>query len=218
MKLPAYFALILAYMVAGYSLIAWKYHNYLRFGRRGRTLLAYLHAAIVLGNIAFFLGLVSLDYRATPSIGRQVLGLGVTNLGIFLMFWAAVHLRHAIFAPGEAGLVREGPFKLVRHPIYLGGSLAAFGLSAYAGSLWAFLYSCFLVLSLYAVSRVEERELLARFGPVYEAYRKRVAGWNPMSTWGRSWVEAEGHVTQAPHSGPRQSRRLRLGKPPAHPF
>lgn len=216
MKVPAYFTLILTYMVAGYSLIAWKYHIYLQFGRRGRALLGYLHAAIVLGNIAFFLGLVFLDYRATSSIGRQVLGLGVTTLGILLMFWAAVHLRYAIIAPGEAGLVQEGPYKLVCHPIYLGGSLASFGLSAYAGSPWALLYSCFLVLLLYAVSRVEEKELLARFGSEYESYRKRVAGWNPMLTWRRSWVEAGGPGVQAPHPDPRQPRCLHPGKPPSH--
>ena len=67
--------------------------------------------------------------------------------------------------PVEAGLVTEGPFAIVRHPIYTGGlgifvgyslftGLAALALTVVLGALWA------------AKLRVEERLLAA----VYDGY------------------------------------------------
>ena len=75
-------------------------------------------------------------------------------------------------ASEHAGIVTSGPYRLVRHPIYLGLSLLALGEAIAFGSGPA-------VLTVFAVvvpsflwrARVEERVLLEVFGERYLLYR-----------------------------------------------
>lgn len=71
--------------------------------------------------------------------------------------------------PAEAGeLVEEGPYAVVRHPVYSGGILVFAGLS-FALSPWALVGTAALVVLWALKSRVEERFLLARY-PSYADY------------------------------------------------
>jgi protein-S-isoprenylcysteine O-methyltransferase Ste14 len=72
-------------------------------------------------------------------------------------------------------LVREGPYALVRHPIYTGmaGKLLATGLTY---SHWLGLLLGVIVFTIGTVIRVrsEERLLRAEFGAEFDAYARRV--------------------------------------------
>ena len=70
-----------------------------------------------------------------------------------------------------ARLVERGPYKLVRHPIYLGGMLFLTGFSL-AFSPWALVATAALAVLWGLKSRVEEDFLLARY-PEYASYRER---------------------------------------------
>ena len=72
---------------------------------------------------------------------------------------------------GPAVLVERGPYRWVRHPIYLGGILFFVGFSL-AFSPWA-LAVCAALAVIWALKlRVEERMLETRF-PEYRTYRER---------------------------------------------
>lgn len=74
--------------------------------------------------------------------------------------------------PAHAGkLVEDGPFAVVRHPVYSGGILFATGISL-ALSPWALVATAVLTLVWALKARVEERLLLARY-PAYADYRAR---------------------------------------------
>ena len=74
--------------------------------------------------------------------------------------------------PGEpASLVERGPYRLVRHPMYLGGVLFFAGLSL-AFSPWALAGTIVLGAVWALKSSVEERFLVERY-PGYEAYCRR---------------------------------------------
>lgn len=68
-------------------------------------------------------------------------------------------------------LITTGVYRYVRHPLYAGLSLSAVGVGlvlgsrvlAVGGAIWL------LVTRVWSVG--EERELVRRFGPAYEAYR-----------------------------------------------
>ncbi len=77
-------------------------------------------------------------------------------------------LRKAVFIPGNK-LISAGPYKYVRHPMYLGGIMGALGLAIFAGSLLGVMYSFALALVLSHISNAEE-ELRARFGSKYGDY------------------------------------------------
>ncbi len=75
---------------------------------------------------------------------------------------------------GTGEMFTGGLYAHVRHPRYSGMFCAVVGAALLGGSLrlWAVL-AAWWVLAL-VVIRLEERELAARFGPAYAAYRKRV--------------------------------------------
>lgn len=114
---------------------------------------------------------------ASLFLGEGVTPLGwvVAAAGLALGIWAGRTMGRSLSPfprpPRSARLVQDGPFRVVRHPIYLGGTLFCAGLglvfSVYALSLTA-------VLALFWVfkARYEERLLTERF-PEYADYRRR---------------------------------------------
>lgn len=74
--------------------------------------------------------------------------------------------------PAEAGaLVEEGPYSVVRHPVYSGGLLVASGISL-ALSPWALVPTGALAVVWALKASVEERFLAARY-PGYTGYCDR---------------------------------------------
>jgi protein-S-isoprenylcysteine O-methyltransferase Ste14 len=80
---------------------------------------------------------------------------------------------------GTGEMFTGGLYAHVRHPRYTGMFCAVLGAALLAGTprLWAVL-AVWWVLALVVV-RLEERELAARFGASYAAYRKRVPAFLP---------------------------------------
>src|ERR1700733_11864153 len=80
---------------------------------------------------------------------------------------------------GTGEMFAGGLYAHVRHPRYAGMFSAVLGAALLAGtpSLWIVLIVWFPVALI--VIRIEERELAARFGPIYEEYRKRVPAFLP---------------------------------------
>jgi protein-S-isoprenylcysteine O-methyltransferase Ste14 len=74
--------------------------------------------------------------------------------------------------PPDAGaLVEDGPYRVVRHPVYTGGILFAAGISL-ALSPWALVPTAVLAVAWALKARVEERFLRERY-PAYDAYSSR---------------------------------------------
>ncbi len=73
----------------------------------------------------------------------------------------------------EATLVTSGPYRLVRHPMYSGGVLFAFGWAIWVRGPLTLAYAVALLAFADVKSRLEERWLLAKFQD-YADYRRRV--------------------------------------------
>jgi protein-S-isoprenylcysteine O-methyltransferase Ste14 len=71
----------------------------------------------------------------------------------------------------EGRLVDDGPYAVVRHPVYTGGILFAAGISL-ALSPWALIPTAALAIVWALKAQVEESFLAASY-PEYEAYRAR---------------------------------------------
>jgi protein-S-isoprenylcysteine O-methyltransferase Ste14 len=77
-------------------------------------------------------------------------------------------------ADPRAGLVATGPYRFVRHPIYLGLTLLAAGVALAFGNLPALItVLCGIVPTFAWRARAEESLLRRTFGQRYEAYRQR---------------------------------------------
>ena len=75
-------------------------------------------------------------------------------------------------------IVRDGPFRLSRNPMYLALLLLLAGIAAYLCSLWLFLavIALYVTLDLFVIRR-EEEYLTRKFGQDYLAYKSSVRRW-----------------------------------------
>jgi protein-S-isoprenylcysteine O-methyltransferase Ste14 len=128
-----------------------------------------------IGFILMVAGLVGLIAgRAIVSATPLVIACQVLAVG--LMLWARLTFGrrsfHASATPTEGGLVKSGPYRFIRHPIY--ASVCLFAWASALGHLSVFSVSMALLLSVGAAMRIiaEERLLLERY-PEYAIYAAR---------------------------------------------
>lgn len=114
--------------------------------------------------------------------GHRLVGATIIVAGAALMIWALLHFRSWRFrARLDAGhqLATGGPFRLLRHPIYMGLNLLAIGSAIWVPTplLWTAVGLMLIGSDLRA--RGEERVLLTAFGDAYREYCARTRRFVP---------------------------------------
>jgi protein-S-isoprenylcysteine O-methyltransferase Ste14 len=108
--------------------------------------------------------------------GGRIAGMLAFASGVALYRWGAASLGDVLsplVTPHPHGrLVTAGPYRLVRHPMYLGQLLIAFGAPATLGCRFAFALSFAAAIVVVIRMRMEE-EALARTYADYDGYRAR---------------------------------------------
>lgn len=124
-------------------------------------------------------------YPPTQWIGA--LGLVVTAAGLGLAIWARAAIggnwSGAVSVKVGHELVRTGPYRWVRHPIYSGLTLALFGTALGIDQLRAFLGVVLMYAGFKIKSRLEERVMGGVFGAQYEEYRRSTGAIVPRLRW-----------------------------------
>ena len=101
---------------------------------------------------------------------------------LFVAGGVLIRIYSSLFIGGRKNemLITEGPFSVVRNPLYLGSFLAMTGLALLTGSITftAVLVSAFAIYYRITVKR-EEIFLNRKFGARYRKYADRVPRWLP---------------------------------------
>ncbi len=111
-----------------------------------------------------------------------VVGLVFIVLGLSVMMAGLITFKRANTAvmpnQGASRLVRSGPYRFTRNPMYVGLTAAYVGGSLYTNLLWPLLLlpGVLFVIVRFVISR-EERYLRAAFGTEYEAFCREVRRW-----------------------------------------
>ncbi|HXI02540.1 MAG TPA: isoprenylcysteine carboxylmethyltransferase family protein [Candidatus Saccharimonadales bacterium] len=191
------------YGIAGVVvLLLYAAQSELRFGRRARAIFAGPQdrgstIAVSLSAVVPLLGFaLALKVRSASSLTLQRswlgqggaipgmpavawAGVGIGALGILVRLWAVLALRERYTRTLQVGddhaIERGGPYRLVRHPGYLGSLLCLNGLALASGNAPVLVASVVTTLAAYAYRiRVEDAMLVSRFGEAYELYRREV--------------------------------------------
>ncbi|HEX6535670.1 MAG TPA: isoprenylcysteine carboxylmethyltransferase family protein [Gemmatimonadaceae bacterium] len=111
-----------------------------------------------------------------------VLGAIIVAAGLGFSVWARRHLggnwSAAVTLKEEHALIRTGPYRYVRHPIYTGMLLAFLGTAVAIGEWYGLLAFTLATSSFVLKSRMEERRLRATF-PQYDQYRRETSALIP---------------------------------------
>jgi protein-S-isoprenylcysteine O-methyltransferase Ste14 len=107
------------------------------------------------------------------------LGVVLTIAGALLAMWSVLVLgRHydlELEVHRDHELVRRGPYRFVRHPVYTGLGLHLAGACLATGNVLLVIGTLFVVLPVfYLRARAEERLLRDRFGTAYDEYAREV--------------------------------------------
>jgi protein-S-isoprenylcysteine O-methyltransferase Ste14 len=76
-------------------------------------------------------------------------------------------------------LVRTGPYRFVRHPIYTGLLVALIGAAVARGDVQGFVADAIAFAAFWRKLRIEERWMQETFGDAYARYRVEVAALIP---------------------------------------
>ena len=104
-------------------------------------------------------------------------------IGAVALLWYSVALFRAAGTPVPArkpttAIVRTGPYRFSRNPIYLAYSLCQLGIAIWLNSLWLLAtLGVAVALMHFVVIRREEEYLEQRFGEEYLRYKASVRRW-----------------------------------------
>ena len=128
------------------------------------------------------------DWSGSVRLIGAILGIALMAGGVVLAFRGVIGLGAGMTAlprPGaDAQLVETGAYRYVRHPIYGGLILAAFGWAIARASALAVVLAAVLAAFFWLKSAREEAWLQGQF-PGYAAYRRRTPRFVPRMGRGR---------------------------------
>jgi protein-S-isoprenylcysteine O-methyltransferase Ste14 len=134
---------------------------------------------VVLTNLALLLEIIQFPFggRFLPaSYVAIAMGCAVTIFGLFVAIWARSHLGRywsgEITIKVEHELIRTGPYKRLRHPIYTGILIMYSGTAIVTGTWLAVAGLAIAAFAYWRKIRLEEANLRVAFGPAYDAYRR----------------------------------------------
>jgi methyltransferase len=143
--------------------------------------LTYYYIAIMYGTVIEYISL-----RRATYLPLLILGLIGFFTALILRLWAikmfggkwntcVLGRISRKFRPKK--LIRRGPYRLIRHPIYLGGILEALSIPAIFNSYYTLVFAALAYLPLMVLrAYLEENELMKIFGTGYLRYQHKTIG------------------------------------------
>jgi len=110
-------------------------------------------------------------------------GVALTGAGVAIAIWARWHLganwSGVVTLKEGHELIRSGPYRTIRHPIYTGILVALLGTAVAAGEVRGLLAVAIAWLSFYTKARREESFLTQEFGDCFAEHTKRTGMFLP---------------------------------------
>jgi uncharacterized membrane protein len=106
-------------------------------------------------------------YLARPTPRSLAIGGLIALAGEMVRIWAAGHLEKG------KEVTQSGPYRLTRHPLYIGSSIIALGAAVASARASAMLIiAAYMAATIVSAIRHEEASMRESFGDQYEAYAR----------------------------------------------
>lgn len=144
-----------------------------RFGKFAGARLGIFVLVLLLLRLGVFRGHSGVSNATNPALWGA--GLAIWALGLAVAVWARLYIGRNWGMPmterAEPELVRTGPYRYVRHPIYSGLILAMLGTAVAISLYW--LIAVIALSGYFTFSAfVEERDLTRLFPDTYPDYKR----------------------------------------------
>lgn len=115
--------------------------------------------------------------------GWQWPGVGLTACGVAIAIWARWHLGSnwsgVVTLKEGHELIRSGPYRNIRHPIYTGILIALLGTAITIGEVRGLMAVLIGLFSFYLKARREESFLAEEFGPAFAEHQRHTGMFLP---------------------------------------
>ena len=147
-----------------------------------------LYTAILIAGVYLIFakqsGIPWLDHQLYPvTVPIALVGLFAVLMGVAFSVWARLMLggnwSNRVTVKENHTLVRTGPYRIVRHPIYSGILLGMLGSALQRGGIRCFVGVLICGFSFWLKTRAEERFMVQSFGEAYLQYRHSVKALAP---------------------------------------
>jgi len=122
-----------------------------------------------------------------PNVWTNSLGIAITAAGLAFAIWARAYLgtnwSGAVTVKVGHELVRTGPYRWVRHPIYSGMVLAMLGTALVRHQVRGVIAVVLSYIGFKIKSRIEEATMSATFGAAYADYSSTTGAILPRLRW-----------------------------------
>ncbi len=127
------------------------------------------YALLITTVATFYFLVIEVSPDQSTRLASQVVAGIIQLTGIAWQLIAKIWLGRSFgLLPAQRGLVTSGPYRLVRHPIYLGYFVSHIGILLSFFSIWNLVIYC--ILYLFQILRMIEEEKLLKADPDYQAY------------------------------------------------
>jgi protein-S-isoprenylcysteine O-methyltransferase Ste14 len=104
-------------------------------------------------------------YLARPTPQSLAIGGTIAVLGEMMRIWASGHLEKG------REVTQSGPYRLTRHPLYVGSAIIALGAAIASARISAMIViAVYMAATIIAAIRHEEASMRAQFGDQYDTY------------------------------------------------
>ena len=119
---------------------------------------------------------VVVTFAGRPDMRTFVPALWIVGVGMLVRLWASGHVKK------DKELATEGPYALVRHPLYVGNLLIGIGFCLASGLWWSWAVWAVVLLLFYPPAiRQEDAKLRHLFGEAWDRWRAKTLALVP--TW-----------------------------------
>lgn len=164
--------IVTAYWIISSKTISSKEH-------RGNEIFSFIK--LIGSSLIIYLPLLTGGFIAAPfflpSLITAFIGLILCFFGIIIMMRARQFLGKNwsgnVILQKEHLIIKDGPYKYVRHPMYSGDLLAMFGSAIIVGQIFGIVWTLFCASGLIMKIKKEEKLLAGKFPDDYSFYKQQ---------------------------------------------